>query len=46
MLGVEKLGNINEALGVLRTESIAFQDSLNLPFTHHCMIQPHWKDGI
>lgn len=47
MLGLEeKLGNINKALGVLRTESIAFQDSLNFPFTHHCMIQPHWKDGI
>ena len=42
----EKLGNINKALGVLRTESTAFQDSLNFPFTHHSMIQPHWKDVI
>ena len=35
----EKLGNINKALGVLRTESIAFQDSLNFPF-----IQKHFQN--
>ena len=47
ILGVEeKFGNINKALGVLRTEAIAVLYSLNFPFTHHCMIQPHWKDTI
>lgn len=46
MLEIEEKFRNKQGTLEFNPEAVAFLYSLNFPLTHHCMIEPHWKDTI